>query len=191
MHHARRSLSKHLHASLLGLTLGTGRPGRTVGFSYVVKQQSSQFLRCSVSGAMPCLQVKCYTVKPSQTVHALIGRRYSQSHRPAPQLTKLLQGIAYEQGQRYTNAKGVVYFHSFLVVPLCLVRSTLLPPHLGHTACILQNEELQAVKATVLEQQAKALVPFQLDAVKYGDWEPDQREAYLKRLYYALDSLRR
>lgn len=47
------------------------------------------------------------------------------------------------------------------------------------------------MKATVLEQQAKALVPFQLDAVKYGDWEPDQREAYLKRLYHVLETLRR
>lgn len=66
-----------------------------------------------------------------------------------------------------------------------------LPCCLCYTVCILQNEELQAVKATVLEQQAKALVPFQLDAVNYGDWEPDQREAYLKRLYHALETLRR
>ncbi|KAL3158651.1 hypothetical protein ABBQ32_011394 [Trebouxia sp. C0010 RCD-2024] len=56
---------------------------------------------------------------------------------------------------------------------------------------MLQNEELQAVKTTVLEQQAKALVPFQLDAVNYGDWEPDQREAYLRRLYHVLETLRR
>lgn len=55
----------------------------------------------------------------------------------------------------------------------------------------LQNEELRAVTTTVLEQQGKVLVPFQLDAVKYVDWEPDQREAYLQRLYQALWTLRR
>lgn len=54
-----------------------------------------------------------------------------------------------------------------------------------------QNEELQALKATVLEQQGKALVPFQLDAVKYVDWDPDQREAYLQRLLQVLQILQR
>lgn len=55
----------------------------------------------------------------------------------------------------------------------------------------LQNEELQALKVTVLEQQGKALVPFQLDAVKYVDWDPDQREAYLQRLYQVLQIFQR
>lgn len=54
-----------------------------------------------------------------------------------------------------------------------------------------QNEELQALKATVVEQQGKALVPFQLDAVKYVDWDPDQREAYLQRLHQTLQILLR
>ena len=55
----------------------------------------------------------------------------------------------------------------------------------------MQNEELQALKAAVLEQQGKALVPFQLDAVKYVDWDPDQREAYLQRLHHTLQILQR
>ena len=54
-----------------------------------------------------------------------------------------------------------------------------------------QNEELQALKAAVVEQHGKALVPFQLDAVKYVDWDPEQREAYLHRLYRALRILQR
>lgn len=61
----------------------------------------------------------------------------------------------------------------------------------GFHSMHLQNEELQAVKTTVLEQQGKVLVPFQLDAIKYVDWEPDQREAYLQRLHHALWTLRR
>lgn len=165
------------------------RPSRTRGgLNYVVGHSGYSI---SSLRRETCLQGKCCPVKPSQTVYALIGRRYSQRHRPAPQLTKLLQGIAYEQGQKFTNAKGIVDFHSFLVEPLSLFRSILQPSHLRHTLCMLQNEELQAVKTTVLEQQAKALVPFQLDAVNYGDWEPDQREAYLRRLYHVLETLRR
>ena len=145
-----------------------------------------------MSYAVSSLQGNRSPVKSSPAIQALT-RKYSQSSRPVPQLTKLLSGIVYEREQRFTNAKGNVDFHSFLVVPHFLFTRNLLllPSPTGQHNIHLQNDELQAVKATVVEQQAKALVPFQLDAVKYADWEPEQREAYLKRLYHTLESLRR
>ena len=48
--------------------------------------------------------------------------------------------------------------------------------------------ELESIKAAVLPQQAKVLVPFQLELVKYADWEPHQRAAFLQQLGNTVQS---